>query len=154
MRAKEKEEKAKEEPEHVNGESTPDTNNLLQALSRLVLRHEDTLQRLATETGFYVFLSAGPGSILPAMMTQTTNWHQTPQNERTHPLRILVLKSRTAEEDPEASIHGLLRSLDPNVATPGIPEDGSGPGEHLRLPQDEVGSSKAGHGPHARQHRL
>ena len=38
----------------TNGGSTPDSNNLLQALSSLVLRHEDTLQCLATETDFFV----------------------------------------------------------------------------------------------------
>ena len=83
--------------QNTTGESTPNTNNLLQVLSRLVLRHEDTLQCLATETDFFVFLSAGPGSILPCMMTQTTTWHQTPQSERTHPLRILVLKALLEE---------------------------------------------------------
>ena len=30
-----------------------------------------------TERDFFVFLSAGPGSVLPCMMTQTTTWHQT-----------------------------------------------------------------------------
>ena len=43
---------------------------------------------------------------------------------------------RTAEEDTETSIHGLLRSLDPNVATPGISESRLGSGEQLCLSHD------------------
>ena len=104
--------------QNTTGEFTPNTNNLLQVLSRLVLRHEDTLQCLATETDFFVFLSAGPGSILPCMMTQTTTWHQTPQSERTHPLRILVLKSlleelvkRTQKLQSTASSDPLIQTL-------------------------------------------
>ena len=63
----------------------------------LVLRHEDSLQCLAMETDFYVFLSAGPGSILKLMVSKTSQWHQAPQEERPLPLRILILKSMLEE---------------------------------------------------------
>ena len=89
--------RAGEDPEHARTESTPDSRTLLNALTRLVLRHEDTLQCLAMETDFFVFLSAGPGSVLPSMMAQTQTWQQTPTAERTHPLRILVLKTLLEE---------------------------------------------------------
>ena len=76
----------------IKDESTPDSKTVLQTLSKLVLRHEDSLQCLATETDFFVFLSAGPGSILKLMMAKTTEWHQAPQEDRPLPLRILILK--------------------------------------------------------------
>ena len=83
--------------QNIKDESTPDSRTLLNALTRLVLRHEDTLQCLAMETDFFVFLSVGPGSVLPSMMAQTQTWQQTPTAERTHPLRILVLKTMLEE---------------------------------------------------------
>ena len=76
----------------IKDESTPDSKTVPQTLSKLVLRHEDSLQCLATETDFFVFLSAGPGSILKLMMAKTTEWHQAPQEDRPLPLRILILK--------------------------------------------------------------
>ena len=82
---------------NTKDEPTQDTKMLLQAMTRLVLRHEDTLQCLAMETDFFVFLSVGPGSVVPLMMAQTQTWQQTPQAERTHPLRILVLKTLLEE---------------------------------------------------------
>ena len=57
-----------------------------------------------------------------------------------------ITAGRIGEEDTETSIHGLLRSLDPNIATPGIPEDRPGEWEQLLFPKDEVGSSEAGDG--------
>ena len=39
----------------IKDESTPDSKTVLQTLSKLVLRHEDSLQCLATETDFFVF---------------------------------------------------------------------------------------------------
>ena len=49
------------------------------------------------ETDFYFFLSAGPGSILKLLMTKTSEWHQAPQEERSLPLRILILKTMLEE---------------------------------------------------------
>ena len=40
---------------NTKDEPTQDTKTLLQAMTRLVLRHEDTLQCLAMETDFFVF---------------------------------------------------------------------------------------------------
>ena len=82
---------------NIKEESTQDSKMLLQTLSKLVLRHEDSLQCLAMETDFYVFLSAGPGSILKLLMTKTMEWHQAPQEERALPLRILILKTMPEE---------------------------------------------------------
>ena len=47
--------------------------------------------------GLLRFLRVGPGSLIPLMMAQTQTWQQTPQAERTHPLRILVLKTLLEE---------------------------------------------------------
>ena len=46
----------------TNGESTPTTNTLLQVLSRLALRHEDTLQCLARRgtSSFFWARAQGP----------------------------------------------------------------------------------------------
>ena len=82
---------------NIKEESTQDSKMLLQTLSKLVLRHEDSLQCLPMETDFYVFLSAGPGSILKLLMTKTMEWHQAPQEERALPLRILILKTMPEE---------------------------------------------------------
>ena len=81
----------------IKEESTQDSKMLLQTLSKLVLRHEDSLQCLAMETDFYFFLSAGPGYILKLLMNKTMEWHQAPQEERSLPLRILILKTMLEE---------------------------------------------------------
>ena len=49
---------------------------VVQALARLVLRHEDTLRGLAVDQDFMLFLSLGPGSSMVKMMQATDDWHQ------------------------------------------------------------------------------
>ena len=102
--------------QNIKDESTQDSKTILQTLSKLVLRHEDSLQCLAMETDFYVFLSAGPGSILKLMMSKTSEWHQAPQEERPLPLRILILKSTLEELNRTLKLQS-TDSSDPLIQT-------------------------------------
>ena len=124
-RAKEKEEKASEEPEHQWRVHTqhkqpaagPEQVGAKARRHPSVSGHGDGLLR---------FFERGP-RVRPAlhddpddnMASDTSKREDTPLEDP----GCEVSLGRTAEEDTETSIHGLLRSLDPDIATPGILED-------------------------------
>ena len=62
----------------------------LQSLTRLVLRHEDSINTLLQETEYMVFMNPGQGSILPQLMEVSKLWHA---QEKTEPLRHLLAKT-------------------------------------------------------------
>ena len=68
---------------------------VLGTLCRLVLRHEDTLNSLLSESQFLLHLAPGQGSILPLMMETSRTWHQ--QTEKTIPLRHLLAQTMIQE---------------------------------------------------------
>lgn len=65
-------------------EADQDTN-LVRMLSRLVIRHEDTLNVLLQQQQFILHLKGGTGSLIPQMMKSSMEWHQA--QEKTQALR-------------------------------------------------------------------
>lgn len=59
-------------------EEDPNHTEILKVVTKLVLRHEDTLQCQAMRP---TFSSTGPGSVLKLMTTKTLEWHQAPQTD-------------------------------------------------------------------------
>ena len=59
----------------------------LQVLSRLVLKHEDSLNTMLQESEFLLYLSPGAGSILPTLLQTSRDWHN---GTKTQPLRHLL----------------------------------------------------------------
>ena len=60
--------------------SSEDTQQMLQALVRLTLRHEDTLNVLMQEFQFTLFISPGEGSLLPTLLLAHKEWKANPTN--------------------------------------------------------------------------
>ena len=69
-------------------EVDPSSRELLQMLARLAIRHKDSIQVLLQQQQFILHLKSGPGSILPAMMLKTQEWHM--EKERTISLRCCL----------------------------------------------------------------
>ena len=61
---------------------------LVQSLTKLVLRCEDSLNALLSERQFMVFMKTGPGSIVEELIQQSVKWHQRTQKDM--PLRHLL----------------------------------------------------------------
>ena len=55
-------------------------SELLMMLAKLSLRQEDILNQMALDRNFLLFLQVGKGSILPAMILASKEWHQQRQN--------------------------------------------------------------------------
>ena len=62
-------------PDQPKGEDV-DQKQLIQLMARLMLRHEDTLHTLLREHEFVLHLRTGNGSVIPLMMKQSMDWHQ------------------------------------------------------------------------------
>jgi hypothetical protein len=70
-------------------QSTTVPTDLLAKLTKLVIRHEDTINVLLQETEFMLHLNPGKGSILPQLLQLSRSWHQDTK-ERKVPLRHLL----------------------------------------------------------------
>ena len=68
-------------PTRSNSESSSvDTRELLQALIRLTLRHEDSLNVILQEFQFTLFISPGECSLLPTLLLTHKDWKANPTN--------------------------------------------------------------------------
>ena len=90
-RQKKDQQKRKEHAKPGSSSSTTTVpTELLSTLTRLVMRHEDSLNTLLQESEFMVFMAPGPGSILPTLMQTSKTWHA---QEKQEPLRHLLAKT-------------------------------------------------------------
>ena len=64
-------------------------SELLAKLTKLVIRHEDTINVLLQESEFMLHPNPGKGSILPQLLQVSRSWHQD-SHVRTMPLRHLL----------------------------------------------------------------
>lgn len=70
------------------------TNELIQCMVKLLLRHEDTLHVLLQEHEFVLHLSPGEGSIIPLLLQQSQQWQQTkPQMSLRHTLATTLMET-------------------------------------------------------------
>ena len=78
-----------------------DLRPIVQALTRLVLRHEDGLRGLAMEQDF-MFLILGPGTSVVKMMKSTTECHSTPPHKRVLLEELLHRAHKLLQTPPKA----------------------------------------------------
>ena len=74
-------------PNQRDQEADQETS-LVKMLSRLVIRHEDTLNVLMQQQQFILHLKGGTGSLIPQMMKSSMEWHQA--KEKTQSLRLCL----------------------------------------------------------------
>ena len=65
--------KQKETPSHKDVVTVP--RQVISTLTRLVLRHEDSLNAVLTEAQFLLHITPGPGSVLPDLLQKSQQWH-------------------------------------------------------------------------------
>ena len=69
-------------------EVDPNTKELLHLLARLAIRHEDSIQVMLQQQQFILHLKSGQGSILPALMLKSQEWHL--EKDKSFPLRCCL----------------------------------------------------------------
>ena len=63
------------QPSSTSQETVTVPKQVLTTLTKLVLRHEDSLNVLMQESEFLIHMSPGQGSILPALLQKSKDWH-------------------------------------------------------------------------------
>ena len=83
----------KKDPKHrANSDSSSKTlvsTELLVKLTKLVIRHEDSINVILQESEFILHLNPGKGSVLPQLLQTSRTWHQD-SSARKMPLRHLL----------------------------------------------------------------
>lgn len=88
-RHKPEEQKKKKDTRSNSEASTTVPDSLLAKLTKLVLRHEDSINVMLQESEFILHLNPGKGSVLPLLLQTSRTWHQNRQ-DRKMPLRHLL----------------------------------------------------------------
>lgn len=77
-------------PKSISQETVTVNKEALVVLTKLVLRHEDSLNTTLQESQFLMFMSPGVGSVLPQLFQESRQWHT---SGREIPLRHVLAKS-------------------------------------------------------------
>jgi hypothetical protein len=106
-RHKPDQQKKKKDTRSNSEASTTVPTSLLVKLSKLVLRHEDSINVMLQESEFILHLNPGKGSVLPLLLQTSRTWHQNSQ-DRQMPLRHLL--ARTMMQTLEARTKILMEA--------------------------------------------
>ena len=109
QRSQEDPPKSSEPPPHKRRGRAPERhqeadraqNDLLVMLSKLTLRHEDTLQILLQQHQFILHLKTGPGSLIPLMMEKSQQWHAEKNRVTTLRSHLAMVMMMTLKERAE-----------------------------------------------------